>query len=33
MYQKNEKEMVNRFLAEWLQFCLKHSAKLDSSNA
>lgn len=22
MYQKNEKEMVNLFLAEWLQFCL-----------
>lgn len=22
MYQRNEKEMVNLFLAEWLQFCL-----------
>ncbi|MGS2719224.1 DUF1249 domain-containing protein [Paraglaciecola aestuariivivens] len=22
MYQKNEKEMVNLFLAEWLHFCL-----------
>ncbi len=33
MYQKNEKEMVNLFLAEWLQFCLKHSAQLHSSEA
>lgn len=24
MHQKNEKEMVNRFLAEWLIFCLTH---------
>ena len=33
MYQKNEKEMVNLFLAEWLQFCLKYSAQLHSSEA
>ncbi|MCF2949078.1 DUF1249 domain-containing protein [Paraglaciecola aquimarina] len=25
MYQKNEKEMVNQFLAEWLQFCLNQN--------
>lgn len=25
MYQKNEKEMVNLFLAEWLQFCLNQN--------
>lgn len=30
MHQPNEKEMVNRFLAECLQFCLKHS---ESSSA
>ena len=33
MYQKNEKEMVNLFLAEWLQFCLKQSNQLHSSEA
>ena len=33
MYQKNEKEMVNLFLAEWLQFCLSQSAQLSSSEA
>ena len=33
MYQKNEKEMVNVFLAEWLQFCLTQSAQLHSSEA
>ena len=33
MYQKNEKEMVNRFLAEWLQFCLKNSDQFHPSNA
>lgn len=33
MYQKNEKEMVNLFLAEWLQFCLAHSNHLHSSEA
>ncbi len=24
MRQRNEKQMVNMFLAEWLEFCLKH---------
>lgn len=24
MHQKNEKEMVNQFLGEWLSFCLSH---------
>ena len=33
MYQKNEKEMVNLFLAEWLQFCLTQSNQLHSSEA
>lgn len=33
MYQKNEKEMVNLFLAEWLQFCLAQSNQLYSSEA
>lgn len=33
MYQKNEKEMVNLFLCEWLQFCLAHSSQLHSSEA
>jgi uncharacterized protein YqiB (DUF1249 family) len=27
MYQRNEKEMVNVFLAEWLQFCLSQSSQ------
>lgn len=31
MYQRNEKELVNQFLAEWLLFCLKHSEQLQSS--
>ncbi|NCP63375.1 MAG: DUF1249 domain-containing protein [Paraglaciecola sp.] len=31
MYQRNEKEMVNQFLAEWLQFCLDHCKQLQSS--
>jgi uncharacterized protein YqiB (DUF1249 family) len=31
MYQKNEKEMVNLFLAEWVQFCLTQSSQLHSS--
>lgn len=30
MHQKNEKEMVNRFLAEWLSFCLDQKAKQQS---
>jgi hypothetical protein len=33
MYQRNEKEMVNLFLAEWLQFCLSQSSQLYSSEA
>ena len=33
MYQKNEKEMVNMFLAEWLQFCLTQPEQLHSSEA
>jgi len=33
MYQKNEKEMVNLFLAEWLQFCLTQCDQLHSSEA
>jgi uncharacterized protein YqiB (DUF1249 family) len=33
MYQKNEKEMVNLFLAEWVQFCLTQSNQLHSSEA
>jgi uncharacterized protein YqiB (DUF1249 family) len=33
MYQKNEKEMVNLFLAEWVQFCLTQSKYLHSSEA
>jgi uncharacterized protein YqiB (DUF1249 family) len=33
MYQKNEKEMVNQFLAEWLQFCLTQSNQLHSFEA
>lgn len=32
MYQRNEKELVNLFLAEWLVFCLKHSDQLQSSH-
>lgn len=28
MHQKNEKEMVNQFLAEWLVFCIKHKADI-----
>ena len=33
MYQKNEKEMVNLFLAEWLHFCLTQCDQLHSSEA
>ena len=32
MHQKNEKEMTNRFLAEWLAFCLRFSETLRTSN-
>lgn len=28
MHQKNEKEMINCFLAEWLVFCIKHKADI-----
>lgn len=27
MHQRNEKEMVNRFLSEWLSFCLQNKSK------
>lgn len=30
MYQRNEKEMVNIFLAEWLQFCLAQNNQAQS---
>jgi uncharacterized protein YqiB (DUF1249 family) len=33
MYQKNEKEMVNQFLAEWLNFCLSQADQLQPSQA
>ncbi len=33
MHQKNEKEMVNRFLAEWLHFCLQNSTKQPASES
>jgi len=32
MHQRNEKEMTNRFLAEWLTFCLRFSETLRTSN-
>lgn len=32
MHQKNEKQMVNQFLAEWLKFCLQHQNE-DSTSA
>jgi uncharacterized protein YqiB (DUF1249 family) len=32
MYQRNEKEMVNVFLGEWLVFCLKHSDQLQATS-
>tara|TARA_R110002167_G_scaffold298619_11_gene502953 strand:- start:481 stop:924 length:444 start_codon:yes stop_codon:yes gene_type:complete len=32
MYQRNEKEMVNLFLGEWLVFCLKHTDLLQSTS-
>lgn len=31
MHQKNEKEMVNQFLSEWLSFCLAHQTPLESA--
>lgn len=30
MRQRNEKQMVNQFLGEWLQFCLKHQPSVTS---
>lgn len=30
MRQRNEKQMVNIFLAEWLQFCLRHHPRVTS---
>lgn len=32
MHQPNEKEMTNRFLSEWLGFCLKHAHSASSAN-
>lgn len=32
MFQKNEKQMVNLFLGEWLQFCLQHKDQMHASN-
>lgn len=33
MHQKNEKEMVNLFLSEWLLFCSKHKDQLQAMSA
>lgn len=33
MHQKNEKEMVNQFLSEWLSFCLAQRAPLESAQS
>ena len=33
MHQRNEKEMVNRFLAEWLSFCLQQKNKQQAPQA
>ena len=32
MFQKNEKEMVNLFLSEWLLFCSKHKNQLQMTS-
>ncbi len=32
MHQPNEKEMTNRFLSEWLGFCLKHAHTASPAN-
>ncbi|WP_166423479.1 DUF1249 domain-containing protein [Paraglaciecola sp. 20A4] len=32
MFQKNEKEMVNLFLSEWLLFCSKHKNQLQTTS-
>lgn len=29
MYQRNEKQQINRFLGEWLDYCLKTNCKFD----
>ncbi len=31
MHQRNEKEMVNHFLSEWLSFCLSHKSPVESA--
>ncbi len=28
MHQRDEKEQVNLFLADWLKFCLRHGTSL-----
>ncbi|MCY7296280.1 DUF1249 domain-containing protein [Alteromonas sp. a30] len=33
MHQRNEKEMVNHFLSEWLSFCLNHYSPAQSTSA
>ena len=33
MHQKNEEEMVNRFLAEWLHFCIQQSSSMTAPEA
>lgn len=33
MHQRNEKEMVNLFLSEWLLFCSKHKDQLQAASA
>jgi hypothetical protein len=31
MYQRNEKQQINRFLGEWLDFCLKTRCRFEST--
>ena len=31
MYQRNEKQQINRFLGEWLDYCMKSSCTFDLS--
>ena len=31
MYQRNEKQQINRFLGEWLNFCLQNGCTFQSS--
>ena len=33
MHQKNEKELVNQFLSEWLKFCIQHKQQMSSFSA